>query len=554
MPTWYDDASFLLHYDHPFADNDYPTPLTGFDREQAERLIAEVRPDVVQYLAKGQPGYVPYRTRFGNELTAVTYDPNLDLLRAYREITRELGIRFVIGYSGLIDYRAAEERSEWLRVGVNYTPYGNRALCPNSGYVDELMLPQLDEILEMYQPDGIWIDGDNWTVSPCYCSVCTSEYQMLRGRSAPITQTDPWWPEWLQFHRESFGRYITRVARYLHDRSPQLVYASNAAWATHQPESTPTGPDRLTWDLSPAFSLRQASMEARALGSRELPFDLMTWNRCSARPWARGRLPALPAYPKTFEHLAQEGSAILANGGRWTVWISAYTDDSLPESQHKTVAKAAAFARERQPWCHGTLSAAYVAVLHSAATHQKVGNGLYDPGPSLDRIRGAHQALLELHHPHDIVNEETLIRELNRYSVVILPEQVELPRELDAVLSEWIQHGGRLIASGRVGPHMVDDLLHYSLEEALGVRWTGRYEDGGTFLHRGLPLKIEAPIYPVVANEAEIVMPLLRADLEHALQDHGYPAVIRHVYGSGEGFYIAADFFAAYHRSRRRGG
>ncbi|MFN3653266.1 MAG: beta-galactosidase trimerization domain-containing protein [Armatimonadota bacterium] len=549
MPNWYSDSFLLLHYDHPYSDREHPPAATGLDPEQVARLLRRTRPDVVQYTAKGPSGSVPYPTRYGNQLHGV-WPEHPEVLQVYREVTRELGIRLVLGYHGLVDQHAAEMRPDWMRVTYSAVPYPNRALCPNSGYVEELLLPHLAELIERYEPDGIWLDGDNWSVSPCYCSACENEYQMIVTRPSPMGRDDPWWSRWLEFHRESFDRYLTRTARFLEERAPGVVLASNGAYATHQPEPPAPGPERLTWDLSPAFSLRQAGLEGRFFSSREIPFDLATWTRCSARPWPQGKLPALPIYPKSRDHLRQEAAVILANGGRWSVWMGVYPDDSLPETEHETVGQVFEWARERQPWCTESRSAAYVAVLHSEQTHRRAGNGLFDPGPSLDRVRGAHQMLLELHHPHDLVNEEALRRNLDRYRVVILPEQVGLSAEIEQALTEWVRGGGRLIASGRVAPQIIEDIPTFAFEEVLGVRWTGRRDLEGVMLHRGTPLRIAAPTYQVAVPEAEVVRPLLVSARETAMQDTGYPGVTRNEYGEGEGYYLAAEIFAAYHRSQ----
>ncbi len=553
MSTWYPESLFLLHYERPFLPANDPPAGSGLDPDQLRTRLLEVRPDAVHYPAKGHAGYVPYDTRFGNALPYYGDEPGPDVLSTYRSVTRELGIRLVLGYSGLIDRHAVNWRPGWQRLAGNFQPYPNGALCPNSGYVDELMLPQLEELIERYNPDGIWIDADNWTVSPCYCSSCETEFQMLYERSAPYERGEHLWEEWLRFHRESFQKYVGRVAHYLHDRDTGLVYGSSGAYSTHQVEIPPAGVDRLTRDLSPAFSLRQAGMEARFFDRQGIPFDLGTPVKASARPWSSSRQPALPSYLKSPVHLIQEGAVILANGGRWTVWAYPEQDDALPASQHAVVAEAARFTRERAPWLKETESAAYVAVLHASATHQLAGNGLYDPGPSLDRLRGAHQALQELHHPHDIVSETTLLRDLDRYSVVILPEQIAIPPELDEPLAEWVRRGGRLIASGRVGPRIIEDLPTFALEEVLGVQWTGTVEPHGFFLHRELPLEIGAPVYSVSTLGAETVVPQLRTGHETRRQELEYPAVTRHLYGEGQAYYLAADLFTAYHRCQYPG-
>lgn len=548
--SWYHDSHFLLHIDHPHRAGDR---LAGLDRDQVLRALERIRPDAVSYTAKGHSGFVPYASRYGNGLFTPYEDGDRDVLGLYREVTRELGIRFVIGYSGLVDHHAGETRPDWQRVRHGGLPYPARMLCTNSGYVEELMLPQLDEIVEQYEPDGIWTDAENWTVSPCYCQGCESDYQMLHQRSAPIRREDPFWPEWLQFHRECFQRHLSRVALFLHHRREDLVYASSAACCTHQPERPATGLDRLCSDLSPAFSLRQAGLEARFLDRQGTPFDLMTSTRCSARPRAHGNAPPLPLYSKTPDHMAQEGAVVLANGGRWTVWLADLPDGAFPDTDGDAAAEAAAFTRERATWCRGTTSGASVALLHSRSTHEKAGNGLYDPGPSLDRIRGAHQALQELHHPHDVLTEDTLGQELERYRLLILPEQIDIPLWLDEPIARWVSEGGRLIASGRVSPRINEDIPTFALEEVLGIRWTGRREGSGVFHFRDRPLEIAAPVYYVAAEDAETVWPLLSTARDSAACVLDYPAVTRRAYGSGEAFYIASDLFAAYHRSQYPG-
>lgn len=554
MATWYQDTFFLLHYEHEFPTEGFSHPFPGLDRDQIFRLLERIHPDVVTYPVKGPAGYVAYASRFGNGLPALNYyTEGPELIATWREVTKELGIRLVLGYSGLVDRQAAGMRSDWQRINDRGVAYPNGALCVNGGYVEELMLPQLEEIDEKYSPDGFWIDNDNWTVSPCYCAGCESEFQLLHGRSAPLRPGYEFWEEWLRFHRDAFQRYVGRVGRYLHDRAPELIYATNGGYATHQPETPPSGPDRLTWDLSPAYSLRQAGMEARFLQSRDLPFDLNTWVRCSARPWAQGRLPALPTYPKTLDHLTQEGSVILANGGRWSVWVTTAPDGTLPESQHETVAKAAEFARARREGSTDTQSLAYAAILHSSTTHHKAGNGLYDPGPSLDRIRGAHQALLELHHPHDIVNEEDLLRKLDQYALIILPEQVALPLDLDHALMDWVQHGGSLLATGRVSPRLNEAVPVFALEEALGVQWTGQKDDDVYVPFRGEPMRVAAPFYPVALTGASVVLPALRPGYGTYLEESEIPAVTRHAYGQGTVVYAAMELFSAYHRCQYPG-
>lgn len=59
----------------------------------------------------------------------------------------------------------------------------SETMCPNRGYADGLMLPQLFELVERYGIDGFWIDGDLWAVRPCYCDRCRELYTAETGKA-----------------------------------------------------------------------------------------------------------------------------------------------------------------------------------------------------------------------------------------------------------------------------------------------------------------------------------------------------------------------------------
>jgi hypothetical protein len=48
-------------------------------------------------------------------------------------VTRELEIRLILGYSGLVDRHAVNWRPGWQRLANNFQPYPNGALCALCG-------------------------------------------------------------------------------------------------------------------------------------------------------------------------------------------------------------------------------------------------------------------------------------------------------------------------------------------------------------------------------------------------------------------------------------
>jgi len=48
--------------------------------------------------------------------------------------------------------------------------------CRLSPYDADLMIPQMLEIVDAYDVDGFWVDGENWVSKPCWCARCTAEF------------------------------------------------------------------------------------------------------------------------------------------------------------------------------------------------------------------------------------------------------------------------------------------------------------------------------------------------------------------------------------------
>ena len=112
-------------------------------------------------------------------------------------------------------------------------------ICLTSPYLEELMLPQLREIIDEYDVDGIWIDADVWLAAPCYCERCQRTYREEVG-SAPIPRAteDDGWDEWLGFHRRLYEQHVRSVATVVHDRKPNCALTINWAYTLLQPEPT----------------------------------------------------------------------------------------------------------------------------------------------------------------------------------------------------------------------------------------------------------------------------------------------------------------------------
>ena len=97
-PNWHENVFFGIHYDlHAKAkDTELGRELTP---EHLRERLLRTRPDWVQTDCKGHHGYTSWPTSVGSTSPGVVKDS----LRIYRDVTRELGIKLGVHYSGVWD-------------------------------------------------------------------------------------------------------------------------------------------------------------------------------------------------------------------------------------------------------------------------------------------------------------------------------------------------------------------------------------------------------------------------------------------------------------------
>ncbi len=300
--NWHEDAFFGLHYDlHPNAGDTELGRETTYEHIRAE--LEKVHPDFVQYDCKGHPGYAGYPTKVGSPSPGIVNDA----LKIWRQVTRDMGIPLSIHYSGVWDTRAIELHPEWARIQADGSRDPNNT-CPLSRYTEDLLIPQLLEVIENYQIDGMWVDGECWASYPCYCEQCKSEYKKRTGKEAiPMNAQEDGWQDWLAFHRKLFVEHVAQYTEAIHAKYPNVLVCSNWMYSVRMPEEITVPVDYLSGDFDPSFGAERASAEARFIGSRGKTWDLMAWSflRTGNQLWTT----------KTTPHLCQEVSTVLAQGG-----------------------------------------------------------------------------------------------------------------------------------------------------------------------------------------------------------------------------------------------
>ena len=456
------ETFFGLHFDlHP-AKND--TQLgEHITEEMIAGLIEKVRPDYVQYDCKGHAGYAGYPTKIGWPSPGIRKDS----LAIWRKVTSDYGVGLFIHYSGVWDSVAVEHHPEWACINADGSPDKN-ATSTFGAYCDELLIPQLKEVADAYDLDGIWVDGECWAVKPDFSPAAREAFTKATGiEDIPTKRGDPNWLEYLDFQREHFKKYVTRYADALHNHKPGFEITSNWMYSTLVPDPVTVPLDFISGDFSPGDSINTARLEARYIGSTEMPWDLMAWgfNKGDNCGWTI----------KSARQLKQEASVVLGQGGGFQIYYTPTRAGWLDGWMIDVMAEVAEFCRDRQAVSHKTQPVPQVALLLPSKSIYDKTDRLFGPwGAMLNPLQGVLHALLELHYSVDVMAEHKLMEKLPQYPMVMLPECHLLPKELHAALLGYVDGGGQLLVIGSE--------TAAPFRGVLGVDFDGEPAETGTYI------------------------------------------------------------------------
>lgn len=450
---------FGIHFD--FHAND-ESDRVGFDLDERElaRFLRTVRPDYVQTDGKGHRGLASWCTEVGSQAPGIAVDP----LPIWRRVSQSLGIDLYCHYSGVWDTEAVARHPEWAardakgrRDRENTSVFGP--------YVDELLIPQIEELHHRYGIDGVWIDGDCWSAQVDYSRHARKAWKAL-GHTTPPPRSpdDPLHAEYMDMCRVGFRRYLGHYVDTLHARCPGLQVISNWAYSAKMPEPVDTEVDALSGDYPLNDAVRMARLEARYLARQGQPWDLMAWGFCA-------RWGELARSVKTATQLTQEAAVVLAQGGGFQVYLKQDRQGRPMTWMAEALAEVGAFCRARRSWCYGSEAIPQVGLLHSASGFKAAASHPYrDWGGERHQVQGVFNALIDGQHVTDVVSEHHL--EQRAYPVLVIPEWTTLePDSISRALAQVHDHGGSLLL---IGPRTAQ---LFDTAGALGVEAQGAIEE-----------------------------------------------------------------------------
>ncbi len=444
------DSFFGVHLDlHPSEEDfNYGADIS---EENIGKLLDAAKPDYVTYDCKGHPGICGYETKVG------VAAPNIqqDSLAIVRAATKKRNIPLAIHYSGLQDWvqvrnnpQYGAQTSEGKTDGVTNSTFGE--------YVDKLLIPQLKEVVEKYDLNGVWLDGECWGAQFDYSPMAKKVWkETTEIENYPLDDKDPNWQKWKEFHRNQFEKYLCHWTDELHKFKPDLDVCSNWAYTTMMPKEKVANVDMISGDFDPFLSVDRARTECRYLQNTGLDWELQSWgfdlienqDECKKMP----------------EQLMQEASVVLMHGGGYMNYYLPTRGGFVGDDIIRTAKKVSEFCKERKTYSYRTSPIPQVAIIYPTLSQLQRSNRVYTWwGNTLQEIEGVLHAMLEQQYSCDVMAEHQITGKMNEYPYIILPDCKILSAEFATELTEYVNNGGSLFVCGLNASKL--------FEEQLGVK------------------------------------------------------------------------------------
>ena len=156
------DSFFGIHNDFHAKPADGQVIGATLKESDLRTICETLQPDFIQIDCKGHPGWTSYPSALGNAMPEISQD----LIAMWRKVTREYGIALYLHYSGLYEIQYCQAHPE-DRI-INREGKALDFARADSNYVDNLLIPQISELVDRYDIDGIWVDGECWAVDMDY--------------------------------------------------------------------------------------------------------------------------------------------------------------------------------------------------------------------------------------------------------------------------------------------------------------------------------------------------------------------------------------------------
>lgn len=524
----------------------------SFNAKEYVKILEEAKVNSLVSFTKCHHGYSYYNTKIGLRHPSLPADLDMfgEILGECHKKEMKVIAYYSVGWLTTIQ----QHRPQWMErnqqgqmmntQGEPTTgPWAN--VCLNSPYLKEVVLPELTEIMEQYNAEGLWLDIIE--CQPCYCDHCQEKYLKQHGTEMPKDKT-----LLKDFVIQTKFDFIHACRELVRSKRPEWLFTYNTAGRDLPVVSQV---DYCCIETHPGAPWARDGWAHGLLVYKYLQNIKKPWESCTSRfihGWGGWDDQCLA-------NMLAVSSRIAAHGGMINLGDQAHPNGTLDKELYKKIGKVFEFIEEREKYSMGQKSLPYVAIL----------TGEFDVyGKQKHQYIGALKILSKKQVPFDLIREydETT---LTKYACLVIPEVETLSDEAITNLKAYVKNGGRLFITGRYEEQeRLQSLLGY--EEIRKSTYSTGYLKISNEMNEGIrksPLMIPSSVDALVPSDtahslAENIDPVIEpnyddfyifrhAQFSPAGDSTLASGMLENHYGQGKVIYSAANLFDAYNREQQ---
>ena len=162
---WFNQYIRRIHMDFHTPEHASDIRMDQFDAERYVKILKDARVNSLVTFAKGHHGNSYYNTLIGHKHNGLP--AGVDMMGELIDECHMNGMKVLSYYSVGWLTPVAKNHPEWMERNQQGEKMGTggatrtdswNCICLNSPYMDQIVLPELREIVSMYEMDGLWID------------------------------------------------------------------------------------------------------------------------------------------------------------------------------------------------------------------------------------------------------------------------------------------------------------------------------------------------------------------------------------------------------------
>lgn len=512
-----------------------------FDADRFADDLARASVNYVVCFAKCHHGMCYYNARQGQRHPSLTFD----LLRAQIEACHKRDIAVSAYLSVVWEEEAARRYPEWRQLGPDGTPRHKipgqswATVCLNSPYIEEMLLPQVREVAENYDVEGLWFDMIHLDENACYCRGCREKIRAM-GLSYDTEE------ERFKFTAASVYAFLDKCSSLIRSIKPDVEIEYNS-----QVRMNPRGALK---------HITGFEIECTPSERGYLYFPMFVRHARTFGLPVRGVTPRFHRIWADFGSVKSETqflwetATFLANGAGCSIGDQMHPRGVLDPLVYGRIGAAFEAVKAREEWCLAATPLVEAAIL--------VDDDWTDFGiaKASDAVWGATRMLVECQVQFNLIDRAA---DFTPYRLLILPDNRLLDEPTITKLNAFIRNGGAIVAAADGGWAQADG--RFSLE-ALPLSERGQTSTSANYIRLAEAFRGAVDPFDYVVRYrfrqvepgpgcevlAQTVLPYFERTPEHFTSHHqappdqpgAYPALIR----KDRVIYCAAPLFAAYHR------